>query len=141
MSSHVALTFRCLSDLYRRSIPRWKIAAPLTSMLRTSSSTDSSTSVTQIAVEDDGVDGGGGKSVEKSSKSRTVKKSEEPQRPEKSAKSIGLEEPSFLNSDTRLAVAKRSLVKTRYKTHDGELLAIVVAFKDWRHYLEAASQS
>ena len=26
--------------------------------------------------------------------------------------------------------------KTRYKTHDGELLAIVEAFKTWRHYLE-----
>ena len=26
--------------------------------------------------------------------------------------------------------------KTRYKTHDGELLAIVKAFKTWRHYLE-----
>ena len=27
-------------------------------------------------------------------------------------------------------------VETRYKTHDGELLAIVEAFKTWRHYLE-----
>ena len=27
--------------------------------------------------------------------------------------------------------------KTRYKTHDGELLAIVKAFKTWRHYLES----
>lgn len=26
--------------------------------------------------------------------------------------------------------------KTRYKTHDQELLAIVEAFKTWRHYLE-----
>ena len=26
--------------------------------------------------------------------------------------------------------------KTWYKTHDGELLAIVEAFKTWRHYLE-----
>ena len=26
--------------------------------------------------------------------------------------------------------------KTRYKTHNGELLAIVKAFKTWRHYLE-----
>ena len=26
--------------------------------------------------------------------------------------------------------------KTQYKTHDGELLAIVEAFKTWRHYLE-----
>ncbi len=27
-------------------------------------------------------------------------------------------------------------VKTRYETHDGKLLAIVEAFKTWRHYLE-----
>ncbi len=27
-------------------------------------------------------------------------------------------------------------VETRYETHDGELLAIVEAFKTWRHYLE-----
>ncbi len=26
--------------------------------------------------------------------------------------------------------------KTRYETHDGELLAIVEAFKTWKHYLE-----
>ena len=26
--------------------------------------------------------------------------------------------------------------KTRYETHDGELLAIVEAFKTWRHYLK-----
>ena len=26
--------------------------------------------------------------------------------------------------------------KTRNKTHNGELLAIVEAFKTWRHYLE-----
>ena len=44
------------------------------SMLRTSSSTDSSTSATQIAVEYDGVDGGGGQLVEKSSKSRRIVK-------------------------------------------------------------------
>ena len=28
------------------------------------------------------------------------------------------------------------LSKTWYKTHDGEFLAIVEAFKTWRHYLE-----
>ena len=28
--------------------------------------------------------------------------------------------------------------ETRYETHDGEMLAIVVAFKQWRHYLEGA---
>ena len=31
---------------------------------------------------------------------------------------------------------KMILAKTRYKTHDSELLAIVKAFKTWRHYLE-----
>ena len=76
-----------------------KIAALLTLMLRTSSSTDSSTSAAQIVVEYHGVDDGGGgdKLVKKSSK---VKK---PQRP---GKAIGLEEPSFLTSNTRLAVTK-----------------------------------
>jgi hypothetical protein len=28
--------------------------------------------------------------------------------------------------------------ETRYETHDSELLAIVEAFKEWRHYLEGA---
>ncbi len=31
---------------------------------------------------------------------------------------------------------KMILVETRYETHNGELLAIVEAFKTWRHYLE-----
>ncbi len=31
---------------------------------------------------------------------------------------------------------KMILVETRYETHDGELLAMVEAFKTWRHYLE-----
>ncbi len=26
--------------------------------------------------------------------------------------------------------------ETRYETHNGELLAIIIAFKTWRHYLE-----
>ena len=30
-------------------------------------------------------------------------------------------------------------VETRYKTHDGKLLAIVEAFKIWRHYLEGCT--
>ena len=29
------------------------------------------------------------------------------------------------------------LAKRRYKTHDAELLAIIEAFKNWRHYLES----
>ena len=28
--------------------------------------------------------------------------------------------------------------KTRYETHNGELLAIVEVFKTWRHYLEGS---
>ena len=32
---------------------------------------------------------------------------------------------------------KMILAKTRYKTHNGELLAIVKAFKIWRHYLKS----
>ena len=28
--------------------------------------------------------------------------------------------------------------ETRYKTYDGELLAIIEAFKTWRHYLEGS---
>ena len=70
-------------------------------MLKTSLSTDSSTSATQIAVEYDEVDGGGGKSVEKSSKSRKiVKKPKKPQRSEKFAKAIGSEEhlPKYRSS-------------------------------------------
>ena len=31
---------------------------------------------------------------------------------------------------------KMILAETRYKTHNGELLAIVKAFKTWRHYLK-----
>lgn len=28
--------------------------------------------------------------------------------------------------------------ESRYETHDGELLAIVMAFRYWRHYLEGS---
>ena len=64
------------SDFDRKFHPRLcMIAAPLTSMLRTSSSTNSSTSATQIAVEHNQVDGGGGKLVKKSSKNRRIVKS------------------------------------------------------------------
>ena len=31
---------------------------------------------------------------------------------------------------------KRILIEIRYETHDGEFLAIVEAFKTWKHYLE-----
>ena len=39
-------------------------------------------------------------------KSKNRQKVKNPQRPEKSVKVIGLEEPSFLTSDTRLAFTK-----------------------------------
>ena len=32
---------------------------------------------------------------------------------------------------------KMILAETRYETHDGELLAIIEAFKTWHHYLES----
>ncbi len=45
------------------------------------------------------------------------------------------------NSDQWHLVAffsrKKISVETRYETYDGELLAIVEAFKTWRHYLES----
>ena len=87
MFSHVALTFRCSSDFYRRFIQgfRW-IAAPLTSMLKTTGSSD----LAPRELGTDEVVGGGGRADEtvvdssKLSKSwRIVKKSEKPQRPEK----------------------------------------------------------
>ena len=67
------------------------------SMLRTGSSTDSSTSATRIIVKYDEIDGGRsdavGKSVKKSSKSRKiVKKSKKSQRSKQFAKAIGSEE-------------------------------------------------
>ena len=62
---------------------------------------------------------------------------EKPQKPEKSAKVIGLEEPSFLTSNIRLAFTKMG----SSRTYNGELLAIVVAFKNSRQYLKVASQS
>ena len=65
------------------------IAAPLTSMLRTSLSMESSISATQIAVEYNEVDGASGKWVKKLLKSwKIVKKSKKPQKPEKLQKSL-----------------------------------------------------
>ena len=109
-SSHVTLTFGCLSDFYRRFVEKpSQIAAPFTSMLktlkstefttrprkggvevggdggetlisrlRTSLSTDSSTSATLIVVEFDEVNTDGDtidKSVKKLSKSQRIVKS------------------------------------------------------------------
>ena len=62
------------SSRSRRIVKSRKTSAPLTSMLKTSSSTDSSTSAIQIAVGYGGVDGADGKPVEKSSKSQRIVK-------------------------------------------------------------------
>ena len=52
-----------------------------------------------------------------------------------------LSQPTSDNLDQWHPVAfySRKMIpaKTRYKTHHGELLAIVEAFKTWRHYLQA----
>ena len=68
-----------------------RLLVPRSSMLRTSSSTESSTSAIQSAVKYDEVDDGG-KLVKKSSKSqKIIKKFKKPQSSEKFAKAIGLE--------------------------------------------------
>ena len=82
-------------------------------MLWTSSSTDSSTCAASIVVEHDGFDDDGGGIGKSSSK---VKK---PQRPEKF---IGLEEPSFLTSDTRLAFTNMGSKHTKLTVEDYWLL-------------------
>ena len=95
MFSYVALTFRCSPNVYRRFIQgfRW-IATPLTSMLKTTESSD----LAPRELGTDEVVGGGGRADEtvvdssKSSESRRIfKKPEKPQRPEKFAKAIGSE--------------------------------------------------
>ena len=61
--SQVVLTFRCSPNFYRDFIQDFsKIAASLTSMLKTSSLIDSSTNITQIVFEYDGADDSGGHS-------------------------------------------------------------------------------
>ena len=93
--------FRCSFDLYRRSIPRRKIAASLTSMLGTSSLT----SAAQVEVKYDG--GGAGVVVSRSrsrqkivKKSKNRRKAQKHQRSEKFAKAIGSEErlPNYRSS-------------------------------------------
>ena len=70
MFSQVMLTFRCYPDFYQGFIQGFrKIAAPPTSILKTSSLTDSSTSMTQIVVEYGGVDDGAITSMLKTSSS------------------------------------------------------------------------
>ena len=84
----------CISDFDMKFHLRfYTIAAPLTSIIKTSLSTDSSTSATKIAVKHDEVDGGGGKLVKKVvKKSKNCQKAKNLKRFDKSAKVIGSEE-------------------------------------------------
>ena len=97
-------------------------------MLRTSSSSDSLISTTQLAIKYDRVDGGGGKLVEKFQNVEKLSKIKKPQKPDKSAKVISSEKLSFLTSDTRLVLIKMD------ESHNEELLALLEAFKNWKVY-------
>ena len=64
MFSHVALTFRCSSDFYRRFIQGFnRIAVPLTSILKTTRSFGLST-LKAFRAENNEVVGGGGRADE-----------------------------------------------------------------------------
>ena len=183
------------ANFYRRFIRGFsRIAAPLTSMLKTTGSSEESAPKTFRADDDKVVDGGGGRA------NKTVRNSS---RKSTRVSNIGATgEPNFLTPDAkkafnhlRLAFIEAPIlrhfdpeshirietdasgyaiggvlsqlnldsdappndsnksdfgqwhpvayfsrkmipVETRYKTHDAELLAIVEAFKTWRHYLE-----
>ena len=165
------------ANFYRRFIQGFsKIAAPLTSMLKTSPQPAGALPAT--AIDDSEVVGNSGGNEGKSAKSDFTK----PVR--------GAEEPSFLTPNARRAftqlrqafteapilrhfdperhirietdasgyaiggvlsqmtseigqwhpvayyLRKMISAKMRYETHDVKLLAIVEAFKNWRHYLE-----
>ena len=165
------------ANFYRRFIQGFsKIAAPLTSMLKTSPQPAGALPAT--AVDDSEVVGSSGGNEGKSAKSDFTKPVRE------------AEEPSFLALDARQAftqlrqayteamilqnfvperhiriqtdtcgytiggvlsqmtseigqwhpvayyLRKMILAETRYETHDAKLLAIVEAFKNWRHYLK-----
>ena len=56
-------------------------------------------------------------------------KVEKPQRPEKSARAIGSEEPSFLTSDTRLAFTKMGPSYTKFKMEN--YWPLLEAFQKW----------
>ena len=80
----------CSGDSNRKFHPRLQLDSRATHLdAQGSSSTDSLSSAAQVVVKHDGVDGSGGKSVKKSSKSRRiVKTSEKLQRPEKLQRSL-----------------------------------------------------
>ena len=156
------------ANFYRRFIQGFsKIAAPLTSMLKTSSAANTQPQKSMV-VDDEGVIGGG-RLNEKSSKSKNpafltadarqaftrlrqafteapILSHFDPERhirieTDASGYAIG-GVLSQLTSDSGqwnpVAYFSRKMIpaKTRYETHDRELLAIVEAFKTWRHYLE-----
>ena len=150
------------ANFYRRFIQEFsKIAAPLTSMLKTSSAA-STPPQKSMMVNDEA-------SNKKSSKSKNpafltadarqaftqlrqafteapILSHFDPERhirieTDASGYAIG-GVLSQLTSDSGqwnpVAYFSRKMIpaETRYETHDGELLAIVEAFKTWRHYLE-----
>ena len=179
--------FISFANYYQRFIQGFsRIAAPLTSMLKTTGSSDSAP---RLGADDDEVVGGGGdRNLSKSKKSKNTKSGSQTR--------IGATgEPTFLTPGAReafnqlrqaftkapilrhfdpeyhirietdasgyaiggvlsqltsdhltsdlsqwhpVAYFSRKMIpaEMRYETHDGELLAIVEAFKTWRHYLE-----
>ena len=82
MSSHIVLTFKCSPDFYRRFIQGFsRIAAPLTSMLKTTGSSGLS-APKAFRAENDEIVEGGGRADETVVDSSKLSKVEKPQRPE-----------------------------------------------------------
>ena len=69
-------------------------------------------------IDDGGSDGG----------SKFVKKLSKVKKPQRTEKSISLENPSFMTSDIRLAFTKMGFSRI----HDRKLLTIVEIFKNWK---------
>ena len=109
------------TNFYRRFIQGFsRIAVPLTLILKITGLSGLS-ALKAFKAENDEVIGGGGRADEMvvdSSKSKNCQKSRKPQRPENFAKAIGLEEPSFLTFDTRLAFTKMGSGHTKLMMED-----------------------
>ena len=108
--SHVVLIFRCSSNFHQRFIQGFnRIAAPLTSMLKT---TGSSRLLAPKAfrTENNEVVRGGSRAdetvVDPFNLVKKLSKVEKPQKPEKFIKIIGLEKSSLLTSNTELVIIK-----------------------------------